>query len=295
MRHNVRMATAGSDDAALDEVAFGLYALTPDEFTAARNAAAKATDDKVLGRRIMDLRKPTAAAYAVDLLARDAGDQLAEAIELSAALREAQDDLDGAELARLGRQRRALVAALAGQASALAKDRGVTVSSAALADVEQTLNAAVTDAAAAAAVLTARLARPLAASGLEPVDLEGAVGGSVPGVADAPPPQPRDDLAERRARRAAQTAAREAAKAASEADRALAKSDARLTKAREKADRLSERIADLRAQLAQYEADAEAAAAELDAAEAEQTDAASVARSARKTAESARIAAEELT
>ena len=54
-----------------------------------------------------------AAAWAVDLLARDG--QLAEALELAGALREAQDDLDGAELARLSRQRRALVAALATQ------------------------------------------------------------------------------------------------------------------------------------------------------------------------------------
>ena len=75
-----------------------LYALPPDDFTSARNARAAAAD-RSLAARVKTLRKPTAAAWAVDLLARDG--QLAEALELADALREAQDDLDGAELARL--------------------------------------------------------------------------------------------------------------------------------------------------------------------------------------------------
>jgi len=275
-----------ADDAAaqLDEIAAELYALPPDDFTAARNARAAASD-RTLAARVKSLRKPTAAAWAVDLLARDG--QLAEALQLAGALREAQDDLDGAELARLGRQRRALVAALATQAVDLAADRGVSVSAAARADVEKTINAAVMDAAAAAAVMTARLVRPLEATGFDAVDVSDAVGGSLPGVPDAPPPS-RDDLAERRARKEAERAVREAERAAGEADRELAKIDAKLAKARERADHLSERIADLRAELTRFEADAQKAERDSRRLGEDRADAAARSRAAQRDAEKAR-------
>jgi hypothetical protein len=278
-----------ADDAAqLDAIAVELYALPPDDFTAARNARAAAADRSLAGR-VKTLRKPTAAAWAVDLLARDG--QLAEALELAGALREAQDDLDGAELARLSRQRRALVTALATQAVDLAAERGVAVSAAARADVEKTINAAVMDAAAAAAVMTARLVRPLEASGFDAVDVSDAVGGSLPGVPDAPPPT-RDDLAERRARKEAERAVRDAERAAGEADRELAKIDAKLTKARERSDHLRERIDDLRAELTRFEADAEKADVETRRLDDDRTDAAARARNAERDAEKARKALE---
>ena len=275
---------AADDAAQLDAIAVELYALPPDDFTSARNARAAAAD-RSLAAQVKTLRKPTAAAWAVDLLARDG--QLAEALELAGALREAQDDLDGAELARLSRQRRALVAALATQAVDLAAERGVSVSASARADVEKTINAAVMDAAAAAAVMTARLVRPLEASGFDAVDVSDAVGGSLPGVPDAPPPT-RDDLAERRARKEAERAVREAERAAGEADRELAKIDAKLTKARERSDHLRERIDDLRAELARFEADAEKADRETQRLDDERTDAAARARSAERDAGKAR-------
>jgi hypothetical protein len=274
--------------ARLDAIARELYALPPEDFTSARNARAAASD-RALAARVKALRKPTAAAWAVDLLAREG--QLAEALELAGALREAQDDLDGAELARLSRQRRALVGALATQAVELAAERGVSVSGAARTDVEKTINAAVMDAAAAAAVMTARLVRPLEASGFDAVDVSDAVGGSLPGVPDAPVPS-RDDLAERRARKAAEKALREAERAAGEADRELAKIDAKLEKSRERGDHLRERIDDLRAELARFEADAEKAEAEIRRLDDERTDAAARARSAQRDAEKARTALE---
>ncbi|MEV8368714.1 transposase [Microbacterium sp. NPDC064584] len=270
----------------LDAVAAELYALPPDEFTAARNVRANQADGP-LAAQIKALRKPTAAAWAVGLLAREG--QLGDALELSAALREAQDDLDAAELNRLGRQRRALVAALAAQAADLAAAKGVTVSASARTEIEKTINAAVMDAAAAAAVMTGRLVRTLEATGLEPVDLTDAVGGSVPGVPDAPAPS-RDDLAERRARKAAERELREAERAAGEADRELAKIDAKLAKARERTDHLRERVDDLRAELARFEADAEKAEAAATDLEAERTVAAERAQSAARATERARKA-----
>lgn len=277
---------AEATSAALDAIAVELYTLPPDDFTPARNARAAASD-RALAARVKALRKPTAAAWAVDLLAREG--QLAEALELSAALREAQDDLDAAELARLSRQRRALVAALAAQAVELSEARGVGISAAARGDVEKTINAAVMDAAAAAAVMTARLVRPLEASGFEAVDVADAVGGSVPGVAAAPSVS-RDDLAERRARKAAEKALREAERAAGEAARELAKIDAKLERSRERGDHLRERIADLQAELARFEADAEKADADTARLEAESRDAAARARAAERDADRARKA-----
>ena len=279
-------SAAEGDAARLDAIAVELYALPPDDFTSARNARAAASG-RALAARVKALRKPTAAAWAVNLLARDG--QLAEALELAGALREAQDDLDGAELARLSRQRRALVGALATQAVDLAAQRGVSVSAAARADIEKTINAAVMDAAAAAAVMTARLVRPLEASGFDAVDVSDAVGGSLPGVPEAVAPT-RDDLAERRARKAAERAVREAERAAGEADRELAKIDAKLEKSRERADHLRERIADLRTELARFEADAEKAERETQRLDDDRTDAAARARTAERDAEKARKA-----
>jgi hypothetical protein len=276
--------SAADDAAQLDDIAAGLYALPPEQFTQARNARAAASA-RALASRIKALRKSSAAAWAVNLLAREG--QLADALDLSAALREAQDDLDAAELGRLSRQRRALVTALATQAVDLARDQGVAISASARADVEKTINAAVMDAAAAAAVMTARLVRPLEATGFDDVDLTDAVGGSLPGAAPAPPPS-RDDLAERRARKAAEEAAREAERAANEAERELAKIDAKLAKTRERTDFLAERIGDLRSELGKLEADAEKAEQETKRLEKERTDAATRARSATRTAEQAR-------
>src|SRR6187551_812202 len=148
-----------ADDSPLkfDAIAVELYALPPEQFTAQRNARAAAERD--LTARLKALRKPTVAAWAVSLLARDG--QLGDALELAAALREAQDDLDAAELKGLSVQRRSLVAALSKQAVALAGERGVTVSAATRDDVDKTINAAVMDAGAAAAVMSGRLVRAL--------------------------------------------------------------------------------------------------------------------------------------
>lgn len=236
----------------LDAVAEVLYVLPPAEFTAARNERAAAATGE-LATRIKALRKPSVAAWAVNLLVRDG--QLAEAVELSQALHEAQDDLDAAELGKLGRQRRALVAGLARRAAALADEAGTPLSRTVVVDVESTVNAAIVDAAAGAAILTGRLVRTLHGDGIEPAD---AVAGSVPGVADRPPPA-RDDLAARRARKAAEAAARDADRAATEAERETARLQAKLTKARERADLLRERLDDLRAELARIERDADAA------------------------------------
>ncbi|GAB3547910.1 hypothetical protein GCM10027404_10840 [Arthrobacter tumbae] len=161
----------------LADIASGLYAQPQDEFTAARNARAKATDDLALAKEIRALRKPSASAWLLNMMAVHREDQLRQALTLGAAMREAQAQLDRSELKKLGTQRQQLIAALVRDGVALAEELGHPASSAAALEVEQTLRAAMADAGAAAAVATGRLTRPLEASGWEAVDLTGAVGG----------------------------------------------------------------------------------------------------------------------
>lgn len=275
-----------SDDAArLDEAAAELLALPPARFTAARNERA-ASAGGALGRGIAKLRKPTVAAWAVNLLVDDG--QLGEAVELSRALHEAQDDLDATELARLGRQRRQLVAALARRAADLATEAGTPLSAAATDAVEKTVNAAVVDPAVAAVVLTGRLVWAIDLADLDPAELGAAVAGSVPDA--APAPSPRDDLAARRARKAAERAVREAERARADADREKAAVDKRLAAARERADRLRERVEGLRADLRRAEAEAAEADDAVTGHEKAQRDAATAARDAARAVERAEAA-----
>ncbi|HWV78775.1 MAG TPA: hypothetical protein VN027_15815, partial [Isoptericola sp.] len=120
-------------------------------------------------------RKPSTAAWVVNLLARAEADQVEQVVELGAAFREAQDDLDGKRLRELTRQRRQLVAAVAARARSLAVDAGATVSGAVLAQVEATLTAAMIDADAGRAVLSGLLVGPLQATGIGRADVASAV------------------------------------------------------------------------------------------------------------------------
>lgn len=279
-----------SDAAALlDAAAADLLALPPAQFTAARNARAEEVGGAV-GRRIAKLRKPTLAAWAVNLLARDG--QLGEAVELSQALREAQDDADAAEMTRLGRQRRQLVAALARRAADLAAEAGAPLSATMRDAVEKTVNAAIIDPHAAAMILTGRLVASVDLA--DDTDPSAAVAGSVPeGVAVAEAPV-RDDLAQRRARKAAERAVREAERARSDADRALTGAKTREAAARERADRVRERLESLRAEIARVEKDADAAQDALSAAEEERAAADETATARARDLDHARSALEEI-
>ncbi|MDR6690055.1 hypothetical protein J2X55_000954 [Microbacterium sp. 1154] len=277
------------DDPRVDQVAVELLVLPPSRFTAARNERA-AAEGGAVGRRVAKLRKPTVAAWAVNLLVRDG--QLGEAVELSRALHEAQEDLDAAELGRLGRQRRQLVSALARRAGELAAEAGVPLSGAMSDAVEKTVNAAVVDATAAAAVLTGRLVSAIDLAELQDGALGEAVAGSVPN--DVPQPAPaRDDLASRRARKAAERAVRDAERAKADADRESAAADRRVDAATERATRARERVEGLRADLERAEKDAAEADATLAQRTSEQTRARDAVRAAADAVERAETARDE--
>lgn len=244
-----------------EQIARELYALAPEEFIAARNARASDAGDRALAAQIRALRKPLLAAWVVNLYAREHATELGQALELAAELREAQAELDAPTLTRLGRERRALVRSLAQQATKLAADRGDAIAASTTEAVTQTLNAAMFDAAAAAAVASGRLVRPLAVSGGDAVDLSDAVAGDLDVTAGEPKP-PTDELRARRERKERERAVRAAESRAHEAARAQAELDRKWRATTERADDLAARAEQLEAQLARTRADAEHARAE---------------------------------
>ncbi|UWF76685.1 MULTISPECIES: transposase [Microbacterium] len=233
---------------ALDDIAAELLALPPDEFTAARNAKAKELDDPQLVKDVKGLRKPVLAAWAVNLFARERAAQLQEVLDLAEALREAQDDLDAAALTALTRQRRALVRGLTAQAADLAKARGQTLTPAVTEAVEQTLNAAMFDVRAAAAVASGRLLRPL-----DPADdlaavLPEAVAGSLPSAPERRE-VPEDEVGARRARKEAERRLHQAETDAARTEREHGRIAAELRAATARVDELAEQERRLEAEL----------------------------------------------
>lgn len=306
----------GSD---LTAIATELYALSPDAFTAARNARAKAAameGSRELAERIRRLPKPPVPVWALNALARAEPGMIGGLGALRERFAEAQQNGDRDELRALDAERHEAIAAALSRAESIAANAGKRLGPQAVQDVEQTLRAAVADESAAAAVSSGILVRPMAASGFEPVDITQCV--AVP-LTDlpAPPPSAAADAADaedehaapaaKKKKGGASTAARERARRAAEAavaaaEERLHESDARLKSAdarvhdiqaatRRLADeqtRLRERLAEVAEQLAELER--ERTAAERDRVRAERSaerDALGVER-ARRRQESAR-------
>ncbi|WP_433688174.1 hypothetical protein ACQP0I_05685 [Micromonospora carbonacea] len=285
-----------------------LYTEPPEAFVATRDAAvaeARRAGDPATAREIARLRRPTVAAWLVNLLALRRPELVADLTQLAEALRAAQRDLRGPRLRELSGQRRAAVAALVAEARRLAADAGQPAGKLPLGEVEATLNAALSDAEVAGQVRSGRLLRAASYAGFGEVprpQLRLVTGGEEP-----PPTGPtagpgrraadrrtgraertgRADHADRKAGRAdhADQAAREADHAAREADHAAREDDragraarkagragrdaARATREAERAERARQRRA-LERELTRARADQERAEAELaGAAEAE--------------------------
>lgn len=153
-------------------VADELYALLPGEFTAARDAQVKARRGTELAARIKALRKPTTAAWAVDLLVRREPAQVDQLLNVGAALREAQQAMSAGELRELTKQRRQVTAALTQQARRHARAHGVSLSGAVADQVEATLTAAMVDAKCGRAVRSGLLVKPLHTTGVGRVGAE---------------------------------------------------------------------------------------------------------------------------
>ena len=203
----------------------------------------------------------------VNQLVRSEAEQVEQVLSVGASLREAQASMDGAELRALTKQRRQLTAAVTTRARAVARERGLRVTEAVAGQVEATLTAAMLDAECARAVRSGLLVAPLAATGVDPVDLADAV--ALPGAlgftatarpADAPPaerpglhvvPDPEADAKALAAAEGALAAAEEAVSSA-ERDRDAAAGEVKDLEARTL--QLQAEIDELRRRLAELEA-----------------------------------------
>jgi hypothetical protein len=166
----LRNAVVGNDvPVSIDDVADRLYGMEPEEFTAARDRAAKEADADAR-QAIKALRKPTVAAYVVNMLAKHYRDDVEALVELGDELRTAM--AGKGDIRALSEERRELVRSLV-QGAADAADRELTA--AVEEEVAATLEAATADPELGQAVLSGRLVKPLRYAGF----------GSLPDLGDA--------------------------------------------------------------------------------------------------------------
>ena len=254
-----------------------LYALPPDRFIAARDEAvaqARSAGDRDAAARLAKLRRPTVAAWLVNLLALHRPEQVGELLDLAAAMREAQHGLRGEELRHLSTRRRETIAGLVGQVRGLAVEAGRPArETLPLAEVEATLTAALADEEVAAAVRAGRLTKATGYAGFGEVPDEsakpalrvidgGRSGGATPsaggsrtltGAGSASVAGDRGTAAQTRAERAAREEERRAAEKAANAARAQARrqAEADLRQATADQERAARTVADLTEQLAE--------------------------------------------
>ncbi|MER7405943.1 hypothetical protein ABT373_26500 [Streptomyces sp. NPDC000070] len=246
-----------------DAVADELYALRPEEFTAARSsavAAARTAGDRELAERIGALRKPSLAAWASNLLVRSRPGDVEPLLRLGEGLRHAHQALDRTQLRELSRQRHALIRALSAQVRQLAAETGHPIGEGVQREVETTLHAVLADPEAAEAWASGRLTKPLSAAVGFPAVAESAVAqravtesaGTQRRPSAAAPSRPDRKAEEEQRRRLAQ--ARREAEAAGRELRALKDEAAAAGRAAEEAtrqvDRLQRRVAELTEELA---------------------------------------------
>lgn len=197
------------------DVARELLLVAPPDFVAERTARQRAVRkaDRALATAIGKLRKPSPAAWVIDLLAHDGA--LDDAVDLGPALRKAQADADPDAIRTLRRQRAEVVDALAQAGADLASDAGHPVSPAVLEQVRSTIEAAMADPHAGAAVRSGLLVTALESVGFDAVDLDGALADpdAVPDAwsgSDAPPIPISQARGARKASRASRPAQRDA-------------------------------------------------------------------------------------
>jgi hypothetical protein len=165
----------------IEEVADQLYALGPEEFTGARDDAAKEVDGDDR-KAVKALRKPTVAAYVVNMLAREHRDDVEALVALGDDLRKAM--AGKGDIRELTEQRRNLVRELV-HAAPDAADRELTAT--VEEEVAATLEAATADPDLGAAVLSGRLVKPLRYAGFGSLpDLDDVVATPLPAGTSTP-------------------------------------------------------------------------------------------------------------
>jgi hypothetical protein len=275
------MPDTAPDPAVLAAALHSLYGVPPEEFMAERRrlvAAAKAGGDPALAKEVGTLRKPSLAAWAVNLLAREAPDLVDGLADLGGRMRGAQGRLDTDTLTSLRPERDQLLEEVVRTTVQLVSDAGRSCSAAAQQDVRATAIAALADEQAMAAVASGQLARTLSYSGFGEVDLAEAVvrttsgailsvvkgGGSTTGAGSRGGHD--DEAAGATGAGGDEPDEAQLESALAGAERELAEAEADVTRARERAEETRERLAVVERQLTKArEADERALEAVTDA------------------------------
>ncbi|MGW1560851.1 hypothetical protein ACWCQ1_30620 [Streptomyces sp. NPDC002144] len=257
----------------LDTVADELYALRPEDFTAARQARAdeaRASGDRALAERIGRLRRPSLAAWASNLLVRRQPEDVEPLLRLGEALRQAHHDLDGAQLRDLSRRQHVLINALSRQARRLAGQAGHPVGDDVQREIEAMLQTVLADPDAGREWATGRLVKPFGPTvGFPAASADATARRTPPARRPAPSPSaPRraDKAADEHRRRldkAADERRRRLEKARREAEQAeaelragqdeAAEAHRRIREAEERADALRRRVGELSEELRRLE------------------------------------------
>lgn len=259
-----------------------LYAGAPEDFTAVRTklvAAAKKRGDKDAAKRIGAARRPTTAAWVVNVLVRTDATARVRLGELGEQLRTAHASMDGARIRELSTAQRKLIDALVRSGFAAA---GLTQPSAAMRDdVVGTLQAAIADPEVASRL--GRLSTAERWSGFGEFGAVSAVGNRTPRKPPPPPAPPervevagptKEQIAAARGRvSAARSEVESAERADAAAVDALSEQESHLATARRRYEKLLEKLS---------AAEQELSAADIEHAEAE--------RSARTAADSSKTA-----
>ncbi|MGW9370661.1 hypothetical protein ACWGVR_11710 [Streptomyces xanthophaeus] len=224
----------------VEEVIDALYALTPAQFTAARDeaaAGAKRAGDPAAAKRIAALRRPTRAAWTSNLLVRANPEEAGQFCQLGEALREAHRSLDGEQLRELSHEQHVVIGALAREAVRLAAEAGTPVSETVVREVEQILRAVLADPDAAEAWTSGRLVKPPAAVTEFPALAPDAARPAPPPPAPEPEPEPEPGHRAAEAVASARAAAREAQEAAQTREEELRTAEEAHARAAEEAER----------------------------------------------------------
>jgi hypothetical protein len=297
-----------ADSGELLEIADALYALPLEEFTPARDARAKDLKaDKELAAGVKKLKKPSVAAWVVNHFVRRAAGQVEQIIAVGEALREAQEGMDAAGLRTLTRQRRQLTSAVTQEARSLAREEGVKVTSSVSDQVEGTLTSAMLDPECARAVRSGLLTAALRSTGVDSVDVAGAVAvpealgfTASPTTAQepAPPelhvvPGEAEDASSRR-REEAERALADAEEQARAAESELAEATGAVEELQARSLQLQSEIDELKRKLAELESAAEDVDEQLEEAEETQREAAEAHARTVRARDAAQMALDEL-
>ncbi|MFG2007063.1 hypothetical protein ACGFNU_48740 [Spirillospora sp. NPDC048911] len=284
----------------LSSAARELYGVPPPEFVAKRKELArraKEAGDAGLAKEIGALRRPTLPAWAVNLLPREASDELGELLDTGADLRAAW--ASGGHLGELEQRRSELIARLVRTTKRLAGEAGNPLRDQAGREVEETLLAATVDEDVAEEVREGRLAQPRSHSGFDtsgfgfpagppaserPKSAKPAKSAKASKISERPEPEAEqaaqaDELARRRAEKARRLAR--------EAEKALTQRKAEANRAKHELNEISDEATRLRRELDDAVSRQEAAQRKLDKAERAHERAAAAAEEARREAAAA--------